>query len=77
MEFGAGRPRALASLGRQEALPVSVQERDERDRRAEETAREPGQAIEPFLGGSAQQTRLVQRGEALLGARSPVAPKPS
>ena len=69
-------PGLWQALGAQEELPVRVQERDERDRHAEETAREPGQAIEPFLGGSAQQTRLVQRGEALLGARSPVGPKP-
>ena len=65
------------ALGAQEELPVGVQERDERHRYAEETAREPGEAIEPFLGGSTQQTRPVQRAEAPLGARSPVGPKPS
>ena len=63
---GSGKPWALRkncrSASRSETSATGTPRR---------RAREPGQAIEPFLGRSAQQAGLVQRGQASLSASSP------
>jgi hypothetical protein len=52
------------ALGAQEELPVGVQDRDKRDRHAEETAREPGEklyAIKLPAAPGFEQRRAVVR----------------